>query len=262
MQSVAVITGGASGIGRACALRMANEGHAVAILDLQIDAGRETVELIRAQGGNAGFFECNVADHNSIAQAARQVEDTLGETRVLVTCAGLIPHAESILDLDVERHDRLWQVNYHGTLHSCRIFGRLMRDRRQGAIVTLGSINSLRPMPLPAYNVSKVAVHRLTELLAMELGPHGVRANCVGPTFVMTEGLQQKIAEGKRDLSVMLSQQALDALPTPDDIADAVAFLCSKAAARITGVLLPIDAGWTPGVSYYSYAGGLPWVRT
>jgi len=75
-----------------------------------------------------------------------------GAARGLVTSAGLIPNSESVLDMDLRSHDRMWRVNYHGTLHACRSFGRLMRSRRRGAIVTLGSINSLHPLPLPAYN--------------------------------------------------------------------------------------------------------------
>lgn len=134
-----------------------------------------------------------------------------------------------------------------------------MRDRGRGAIVTLGSINSFAPLPLPAYNVGKAAIQRLTELLAVELGRHRVRVNGVAPTYVRTEGLQEKIDAGLRDMDKVMSVHALDALPEPDDIAQAVAFLCSENASRITGIMLPVDSGWLAAVSYTTYAGGVPW---
>jgi NAD(P)-dependent dehydrogenase (short-subunit alcohol dehydrogenase family) len=153
----------------------------------------------------------------------------------------------------------MWQVNYNGTVHACRSFARQMIRRQRGAIVTLGSINSRMPLPIPAYNMGKAAIERLTQLLAVELGRHGIRVNSVGPTYVMTPPLRAKVASGQRDLHKIMAVHALKQLPEPKDIANAIAFLCSDAAATITGILLPVDAGWLAGVSYRTYAGGVPW---
>jgi NAD(P)-dependent dehydrogenase (short-subunit alcohol dehydrogenase family) len=256
---IAVITGGASGIGAACALRLAHEGCAVAILDMNERKGMEVATRIAGQGAVAKYYACDVSDRNQVNAVAAAVEKDMGVADILVTSAGLIPNTEAILDMDMERHDRMWQVNYHGTLNACIAYGRQMRARGGGAIVTVGSINSFAPLPLPAYNVGKVAVQRLTELLAVELGRHGIRVNGVAPTYVRTEGLQEKIDAGLRDMDKVMSVHALDALPEPDDIAQAVAFLCSDNASRITGVMLPVDSGWLPAVSYTTYAGGVPW---
>lgn len=258
-QRIAVITGGASGIGAACALRLAREGCAVAVLDTNEHKGLEVEERITALGATAKYYACDVADRQQVQDVAAAVESDMGAADILVTSAGLIPNTEAILDMDMDRHDRMWQVNYHGTLHACIAYGRQMRAQGRGAIVTLGSINSFAPLPLPAYNVGKVAIQRLTELLAVELGRHGVRVNGVAPTYVRTEGLQEKIDAGLRDMDKMMSVHALDALPEPDDIAQAVSFLCSASASRITGVMLPIDSGWLAAVSYTTYAGGVPW---
>ena len=111
---------------------------------------------------------------------AATVEKDLGPAAALVTAAGLIPNTESIMDMDLEAHDRMWQVNYNGTIYACRSFGRQMIAQKRGAIVTLGSINSRLPLPLPAYNPGKAAIERLTQLLAVELGRHGIRVNSVG----------------------------------------------------------------------------------
>jgi NAD(P)-dependent dehydrogenase (short-subunit alcohol dehydrogenase family) len=176
---VAVITGGASGIGEATARRFAADGYAVAILDQNTQAGERVANALAAA---ATFYACDVADAKQLEALAATVEAELGPVSVLVTSAGLIPNCEGILDMDMAAHDRMWQVNYHGTLHACRSFARQMLPRRRGAIVTLGSINSRMPLPIPAYNMGKAAIERLTQLLAVELGRHGIRVNSVAPT--------------------------------------------------------------------------------
>ena len=129
----------------------------------------------------------------------------------------------------------------------------------RGAIVTIGSVNSFSALPLPAYGPSKTAILRLTQILSVELGRHGVRVNAVAPTYVITPAMQARIDAGERDPAVIRASGALDMLVMPRHIADVVAFLCSDAAAAITGVTLPVDAGYAAAVSYKSFAGGLPW---
>ena len=150
----------------------------------------------------------------------RAVEKELGPPAILVTSAGIIPNTESILDMDMAAHDRMWQVNYNGTLHCCRAFARQMIPRKKGAIVTLGSINSRLPLPIPAYNMGKAAIERLTQLLSVELGRHGIRVNSVGPTYVMTPPLRAKVEAGQRDMNKIMGVHALAYLPEPADIAD------------------------------------------
>ncbi len=258
-KGVAVVTGGASGIGEATARRMAADGFAVAILDVNEEGGASVVKAIEESGGKATFLTCDVADPDAVEATAGKVEADLGPVINLVTAAGLIPNTESIMDMDMAAHDRMWKVNYHGTLHACRSFGRRMIPRGRGAIVTIGSINSVLPLPLPAYNPGKAAIARLTQLLAVELGRHGIRVNSVAPTYVMTPPLRAKVEAGQRDLNKIMSVHALSSLPEPKDIADAIAFLCSEQARTITGILLPVDSGWLAGVSYLTYAGGVPW---
>jgi NAD(P)-dependent dehydrogenase (short-subunit alcohol dehydrogenase family) len=261
LEQVAVITGGAQGIGAACARLFAAQGMAVAILDVMQEAGEQLADTLRQQGHKAHFYLCDVADADVVQNCIDTVVKDLGEPTVLVTSAALIPNTESVLDMDLSAHDRMWRVNYHGTLHACRSVGVRMRARGRGNIVTIGSINSLHALPLPAYNPGKVAIARLTQILAQELGPYGVRVNSVAPTYVMTPALQARIDAGQRDLAKMLSVHALKDLPTNDDVAQAVAFLCSEQARCITGVLLPVDSGWQAGVSYQTYAGGIPEVK-
>lgn len=254
---VAVVTGGARGVGAGAARKFAALGHAVAIVDVDADRG----EALARELGRARFYACDVSDAAAVESVAARTQEELGAAAVLVSCAALIPNTDSIMDMDLAAHDRMWRVNYHGTVHACRSWGRQMVARGGGAIVTVGSINSLLPMPLPAYNPGKVAIARLTQLLAAELGRHHVRVNCVAPTFVMSPELQARIDTGLRDGAKIMAVHALDSLPTPADIADAMAFLCSEAARTITGVLLPVDSGWAAAVSYMTYSGGVPWAR-
>jgi NAD(P)-dependent dehydrogenase (short-subunit alcohol dehydrogenase family) len=251
---VAVVTGGSSGIGEATARRLAKDGYAIAIVDVNKAAG-ETV----AKSLSERFYECDVSDAKAVDAVAARVEKEMGPAEVLVTSAGLIPNSESIMEMDMAAHDRMWAVNYNGTVHCARAFARQMIPRKRGAIVTLGSINSKLPLPIPAYNMGKAAIERLTQLLAVELGRHGIRVNSVGPTYVMTPPLRAKVEAGQRDLKKIMGVHALDRLPEPADIADGIAFLCSEQARSITGILLPIDAGWLAAVSYRTYAGGVPW---
>jgi NAD(P)-dependent dehydrogenase (short-subunit alcohol dehydrogenase family) len=256
---VAVVTGGASGIGEATARRLAADGYAIAIVDMNKARAEEVAASLAKDGTTAKFFTCDVANAAEVERVAADVEKQLGPTRALVTSAALIPNTEGIMDMDMDAHDRMWQVNYHGTVHTCRAFGKQMIAQKRGAIVTLGSINSYLPLPLPAYNPGKAAIQRLTQLLAVELGRHGIRVNSVAPTYVMTPPLRAKVESGHRDLGKIMSVHALDRLPEPVDIANAIAFLCSDQAAAITGILLPVDAGWLSAVSYKTYAGGVPW---
>jgi NAD(P)-dependent dehydrogenase (short-subunit alcohol dehydrogenase family) len=253
-KDVAVVTGGASGIGEATARRLAADGYGIAIVDLNAEAG---ARVAKAVGGR--FYICDVSDHAAVDAVAARVEKDMGPARALVTSAGIIPNTEGIMDMDMAAHERMWAVNYGGTVRCCRAFARQMIPHRQGAIVTLGSINSRLPLPIPAYNMGKAAIERLTQLLSVELGRHGIRVNSVGSTYVMTPPLRAKVESGQRDLNKIMAVHALDRLPEPADIANGIAFLCSDQARSITGILLPIDAGWLAAVSYRTYAGGVPW---
>lgn len=258
---VAAVTGGASGLGEAAARRLAADGCDVAVIDVDRDGGERVAESIAASGRRSIFYHCDVSDAKAVDETAAGVEKDLGAAEVLVTSAGLTPNSEAVLEMDLAGHERMWQVNYFGTVHSCQSFGRQMVPRRTGSIVTLGSIHSRLPMPLPAYNPGKVAIERITQLLAVELGRFNIRVNSVGPTHVMTPPLCAAIDAGERDMTKIMEVHALSYLPEPEDVADAISFLSSDRARAITGVLLPIDSGSLAGISYKTYAGGVPWVE-
>jgi NAD(P)-dependent dehydrogenase (short-subunit alcohol dehydrogenase family) len=250
---VVVITGGASGIGWATVLKCLAAGDRVVIADR---APGPDASARMAAGDDLHFAEVDVADDASVAAMAETIIATHGAPHGLVTCAGILETPKVSWLADMDRHDAIWRVNYRGTYVTIRALGPAMSaTKRGGAIVTVGSINSFRPLPLPAYNPSKVAIKGLTELLAVEYGPYGIRVNGVAPTYTMTPPVLAKIDAGERDESRIRRAHALDMRVTPSHIADGIMFLLSEQAAAITGHMLPVDAGWNAAQTYRHFVG-------
>ena len=126
------------------------------------------------------------------------------------------------------------------------------------AILNVGSLASFAPLSLPAYTPGKHAVMALTGILAAELGPHGIHFNAVAPGYTLSDGLKAKIAAGERDPDAITASTALRKFVAPEDVAEAALFLCSSRAASITGVTLPVDAGWLVQAPYAHYLRGNP----
>jgi len=251
-----LITGGASGIGEACARRFHAGGGQVAILDVAVERG---AEIAAELGERARFIECDVADADAVNRAVARVRDDWGRIDAAICSAGILEKPSTIMEMDVAAHDRIWRVNYNGTVNTCRAVGKVMEGQGGGAIVTLGSINSFVPLPLPAYCPSKTAILRLTEMLAVELGRFGVRVNGVAPTYVMTPAIKARIASGERDPRTIRGANALDIFVEPEDVAEVIHFLCSDAARAVSGVMLPVDAAHLAKAQYTGFAGGVPW---
>lgn len=252
---VAVVTGGASGIGAACCRMFSERGAQVVVADRDLARAKE---VAREVGGRAMALDVATLDANEGCAAA--VEAEIGAVDILVTCAGVIQRplrAELLSEqevLDVVRIDQI------GTWNSAVAFGRRMAVRGRGAIVTIASIAGERSMPLHAYSPAKAAVIEMTRCLAAEWGRSGVRVNAVSPGYTRTPALQKAIDAGERDVSLLEETSALGRMVTPEDIAEAVCFLSSEAARVITGINLPVDAGWLVAGSWASY-GGLPGPR-
>jgi len=258
-KGTAVVTGGASGIGEACARRLAMDGYDVAIIDLDVEGADRVAGELRSGGTNVGVYIGDVADMQVMADFADRAESELGSVSTLITSAGILNNPNTIVDMDLAEHQRVWDVNYNGTVHAVRAFAPLMEKRQRGAVVTVGSVNSFIQLPLPAYNPSKAAIKRLTELLCMELGRHNIRVNGVAPNYTMTPAIRQRIDSGLRDPENIKRSGAIHMLIEPYHVANAAAFLCSDEAEAITGVMLPVDAGYLCAAYYQTFAGGMPW---
>lgn len=250
-ERVAVVTGGGSGIGEATARHLAAGGYRLAVLDIDRKRGEAVAASI---GKRADFMLVDVADAAAVGAAAAAVHAAFGQVDVLVNSAGILQNATRVLEMNLGDAEQILKVNYLGTVACCQAFGRLMKSSGSGSIVNMASINSFRCSAQPAYNATKTAVVSLTETLAAELGPSGVRVNAVAPGYTLTPAMRARVESGQRDPKRILDATALGRWVMPSDVAAAIHFLCSDAAACITGITLPIDAGWLAATSYRAWA--------
>jgi len=250
---VALVTGGASGIGLATAGVLAERGWRVVIGD--IDAAKCT-----ASAGSIGAegVSLDVTDEAGTEAVFAAIEARLGPVEALFANAGLIQPGGRPEDLPLADFDRIVSVNLRGVYVSCLAAGRRMAPRHAGGIVITGSISASRTVPLHAYAPAKAAVVHMAACLAAEWGRAGVRVNSVSPGFVATPPLQAAIDRGLRDPKQLSEGAALGRLVEPVEIGRAVAFLLSDDAGAITGIDLPVDAGWLCGAHQTSYGGLRP----
>jgi NAD(P)-dependent dehydrogenase (short-subunit alcohol dehydrogenase family) len=250
MKRVSVVTGGASGIGEACVRELAANGDLVVVSDRDI----ERAQTVAAEyGGRA--YAVDVGDEQDVQNCAAAIERDCGPVDVLVNSAGIIQVPVRPHDLPMTRWDDVIRVDQRGTYVACLAFARAMIKRKRGSIVNIASIAGMRSMPLHAYAPAKAAVIAITECLAAEWGPSGVRVNAVSPGYTMTPALKNAIDRGERDVSSLSANAALRRLVAPDEIARVVAFLASDAASAMTGANVPVDCGWLAGTSWSTYGG-------
>ncbi|HWW64216.1 MAG TPA: SDR family oxidoreductase [Sphingomonadaceae bacterium] len=250
-RKVAVVSGGAGGLGAAIAERLAQDGHAVAIVDIKEDeavAGR-----IAAAGGEAAFFRCDITDPAAVEALARDVEARLGPCDILVNNAGRYEH-RAFEDLTFEHWRAVMALNVDGMFLMAKAFAPAMRRRRWGRIVNMTS-NSvfLAPPHMPQYVTSKAAIIGLTRALGAELGADGVTVNAVAPGPVGTEKVRASYAEemggGSEDgfddfMGALAANQSIKRPGTPRDVAALVAFLAREEAEMITTQTIVVDGGW------------------
>jgi NAD(P)-dependent dehydrogenase (short-subunit alcohol dehydrogenase family) len=241
---VALVTGAARGIGRACAIALARAGADVALGLRAQDAGGGVAEAVRALGRRALPLQMDVTRRAEIAAAVAEAARAFGRIDILVNNAGIGPPAaaESVTEDDF---DATVAVNLKGTFFVSQEVGRLMIRSGGGRIVNLSSQAGFVALPTESvYCMTKAAIAHLTKCLAVEWAPHGINVNAVAPTFVRTPGTVKWLADEdfRRDL---LARIPLGRVGEPPDVAAAVVFLASPAAAMITGTTLLIDGGWT-----------------
>jgi NAD(P)-dependent dehydrogenase (short-subunit alcohol dehydrogenase family) len=247
---ISVVTGGASGIGAACARELAGSGDLVIVVDRDVAKARDVAAEF---GGRA--YVADVGDETSVEACAEAIERECGPVDVLVNSAGIIQVPVRPHDLPMSAWDDVVRVDQRGTYVACLAFARRMIARKRGSIVNIASIAGMRSMPLHAYAPAKAAVIAITECLAAEWGPSGVRVNAVSPGYTLTPALKNAIDRGERDVSALTANAALRRLVDPSEIGRVVAFLASDAASAITGANLPVDCGWLAGTSWSTYGG-------
>lgn len=246
-EQVAVVTGGARGIGRAIVQRLAREGVAVAINYVaRADAAEALVTEIQAAGGQAIAVAADVSDDAAVEAMLDRVIAELGPVTILVNNAG-VSYPATIDTYDRARLERMRQVNADGVIHTTRAVMHGMRERGYGRIVNVAS-NAGIGTSLPGnafYAASKAEVIVLTRRFAMELGPHGITVNVVAPGFVETDMARRNRSKAEWDaVANRIAALAMTGrVGKPEDIANAVAFLASPNSGWITAQLLTVDGG-------------------
>jgi NAD(P)-dependent dehydrogenase (short-subunit alcohol dehydrogenase family) len=247
---VAVITGAASGIGQAHAVRLASEGAAVVIADVQ--SGEETLHRIEAAGGSAMTFRCDVADPDSVARLGAGVEAAFGRCDILVNNAGLIPSQPFEL-ISFADWRRIMAVNLDGVFLTTHRFVPGMRERSWGRIVNMASNTfGQKTIGLSHYVASKGGVIGFTRALSGEVGQHGITVNAIAPAMTRTPGteaLQDNYADMTQDelYKFVVRKQSIPRPSAPADLAATLSFLVSEDAAFITGQTIYADGGVVRG---------------
>ncbi len=238
---VALVTGGSRGIGRACAVALAQDGYDIAVVYAgSVDAARETCAACEAAGATARAYRCDVADSDAVDTCTGAVLEDFGSVWALINNAG-ITRDGLLMRMDDDAFGRVLDVNLKGTFNMTRALTKTFMRQRGGCIVNMSSVVGLTGNAGQAnYAASKAGVIGLTKAVARELAPRGVRVNAVAPGFVETD-MTAQLSDKVR--TALVEQIPLKRLARPEEVADVVRFLASDAAAYITGEVVRVDGG-------------------
>ena len=244
--SVALVTGGSRGIGRAIVEMLASRGHRVMFTYASRESDATAVEAaVKAAGGEAKKLRADVADEKSAKAAVQATLDAFGRVDVLVNNAGTHLPDVSIAETSPEEFDRVLRVNLYGTFHMVQAVLPHMQSRKSGNIVNLSSnITSRFAARNCAYTVSKVGVEALTRILSKEEGRNGIRVNAIAPGPIRTDMLEETMIKiGPERADAFIKSVPLGRKGEPKEIAEAVAFLVSDAASYMTGQVVFVNGG-------------------
>ena len=246
---IALVTGAGAGIGRATAMKFAQEGAKVVVSDIDAVGGQETVDLVRTGGGEASFIRADVSSPADVAAMVQHVIATYGRLDCACNNAGIEGKIAPLADQAEASFDRVLSVNLRGVFLCLRAEITEMLKTGGGAIVNLSSVAGLIGFPgLSPYVASKHGVNGLTKNAALEYAKQGIRVNSICPGGIdtrMLDSLAEQSTGGSMDTSEMMAPlHPMGRIGTPDEVANLIAWLCSDRASFVTGAHVPIDGGY------------------
>jgi 3-oxoacyl-[acyl-carrier protein] reductase len=245
-QRVAIVTGAARGIGAATAIRLAAEGRAVAVLDLEESACKDTVQQITAAGGRAIAVGADVSDEAQVEAAVAKVAEELGAPTILVNNAGVL-RDNLLFKMSVSDWDTVMNVHLRGAFLMTRAVQKHMVDAKFGRVVNLSSSSALGNRGQVNYSAAKAGMQGFTKTLAFELGKFGVTANAVAPGFIatdMTAATAARVGMGFEEFQAAAATQIpVQRVGRPEDVAGAIAFFTGDDAGFVSGQVLYVAGG-------------------
>ena len=256
---VAVITGGSGYFGRVMAAALAQCGARVAILGRHAQTAQATARSIQDEGGAAIGIACDVMKRADLERSREEIARAFGPVDILINAAGgnsptaTTSAEQRFFDLDIEAADQVFGLNFTGTFQSCQVFGRDMAERRQGCIANITSMSGLRPLTrVPAYSAAKAAIINFTQWLAVHMAQEyspAIRVNAIAPGFFLTEQNRYLMldAEGKLTprAQTIVDHTPMSRLGEPGDLTGALLWLISPASSFVTGIVVPVDGGFS-----------------
>jgi len=244
---VAIVTGAGSGFGRGSAILFAKEGAKVVIADINDAGGKETVDTIKSNGGEAIFVHTDISKVSDAENLIKTTKDKFGKIDILFNNAGMPHRPIPVEELDESLWDRIFAVNVKGIFLMAKYAVPVMKQAGKGVIINLASISGVKPRPgNSAYATSKAAAIHLTKSLAVELASSNIRVNAINPVAGDTPMLAQLLEEGvdlKKQKEMLLSGIPLGRLCQPEDIAYAAVYLASDESSLLTGSCINVDGG-------------------
>lgn len=266
---VVVVTGGGGVLCGVMAESLAEQGAKVAILDLRLDAAEAAAKVINDKGGNAVGFEANVLKKESLVKAREGVIEKLGPCDILINGAGgnhpkgttskthLLQEdlqsdeeLKTFFDLDFDSIQFVFNLNFLGTLLPTQVFAKDMIGRKGCSVINISSMNAFRPLTkIPAYSGAKAAVSNFTQWLAVHFSKVDIRVNALAPGFFLTEQNRTLLTESNGELTqrgnIIIDHTPMGRFGKPEDLVGALLWLCSDGSEFVTGVVIPIDGGFS-----------------